>query len=93
MANKTTLLAGGELYVAAGAAASTTVGDATLVRIYNSHSAANVITVTDPTGANGYSGVGSMTVHTNHVEYIEKQPSYTIHGSSPFRAVKVGFTN
>ena len=68
MANKTTLLAGGELYVAAGAAASTTVGDATLVRIYNSHSAANIITVTDPTGANGYSGVGSMTVHTNHVE-------------------------
>ena len=93
MANNVTLLLGDEVSVGAGAGSSTTVGDATLVRIYNSHTGVNVITVTDPTAANGYSGVGSFTVHQNHVEYVQKQPGYTIHGSAAFKAVKVGFTN
>tara|TARA_B100000965_G_scaffold207231_1_gene173167 strand:+ start:758 stop:1039 length:282 start_codon:yes stop_codon:yes gene_type:complete len=93
MSDKITLLLGSELSVSSGAGSSTTVGDATLVRIYNSHTGVNVITVTDPTGVNGYSGVGSFTVHQNHVEYIQKQPGYTIHGSAAFKAVKVGFTD
>ena len=50
-------------------------------------------TVTDPTGANEYSGTGSITLPDNAIEYIEKQPSYTIHGSGAFKATKVGFTN
>ena len=93
MASKTTLLLGAELSVSAGVANSTNVGNAKLVRIYNSSGSANVITVIDPTGTNELSGVGSMTVHTNHVEFIEKQPNYTIHGSAAFKAVKVGFTD
>ena len=93
MANKTTLLLGAELSVTAGIGNSTNVGNATLVRGYNSSGGVNVIAVTDPTGENSYSGVGSMTVHTSDVEYIEKPSSYTIWGSAAFKATKVGFTN
>ena len=52
-----------------------------------------MLTVTDPTGLNEYSGTGSITLPDNAIEYIEKQPSYTIHGSGAFKATKVGFTN
>ena len=92
MANKTLILAA-ESSVGSGIGNSTTVGSATCVRVFNSSGSDLVITVTDPTGANEYSGTGSISMPDNHIEFIEKQPSYTIHGSGAFKATKVGFTN
>ena len=92
MANKTLILAA-ESSVSSGVGNSTTVGSATCVRVFNSAGSDLVITVTDPTGANEYSGTGSISMPDNHIEFIEKQPSYTIHGSGAFKATKVGFTN
>tara|TARA_Y100001956_G_scaffold79580_1_gene92942 strand:+ start:196 stop:474 length:279 start_codon:yes stop_codon:yes gene_type:complete len=92
MANKTLILAA-EASVASGIGNSTTVGSATCVRVFNSSGSDLQITVTDPTGANEYSGTGSITLPDNQVEFIEKQPSFTIHGNGAFKATKVGFTN
>ena len=86
-------LIGGEISVAAAIGNSSTVDRATLVRIYNDSGAVNVISVTDPLGISTYSGIGSMTVASGGVEYIEKPPSYTVWGKGKFRAAKVGFTN
>ena len=52
---------------------------------------ATTIHVTDPTGANAYSGIGSFTIQGNAVEYVEKQATYTIYGEAAIKAVKVGF--
>ena len=92
MANRTLILAS-ESSVASGVGNSTTVGSATCVIIFNISGSDLQITVTDPTGANEYSGTGSITLPDNQVEFIEKQPSYTIHGNGSFKATKVGFTN
>ena len=92
MANNTLIL-GGEVVVTAGIGNSSTIDSATLVRVYNDSGAVNRISVTDPTGSNSYSGIGSISVNTSGVEYIEKPASYTIWGTGKFRAAKVGFTN
>ena len=92
MANVVKLI-GAEITVAAAIGNSSTVDRATLVRVYNDSGAVNVISVTDPLGISSYSGIGSMTVASGGVEYIEKPPSYTVWGKGKFRAAKVGFTN
>ena len=92
MANNTLIL-GGEIVVTAAIGNSSNVDRATLVRIYNDSGAVNVISVTDPLGISTYSGIGSMTVASGAVEFIEKPPSYTIWGKGTFRAAQVGFTN
>ena len=86
-------LLGAEVSVTAAIGNSSTVGSATLVRVYNSSGGVNVISVTDPTGIGTYGGVGSMTVVDGAVEYISKPSWYTIWGSGSFKATKVGFTN
>jgi len=92
MANTTIILAGEES-IAAGIGNSSTVGSATCVRVFNSSGADVVIYTTDPTGANEYSGIGSITMPNDHVEYIQKRASYTIWGTGAFKAAKVGFTD
>ena len=92
MANNTLIL-GGEIVVTAAIGNSSTVNNATLVRVYNDSGAVNVISITDPTGTNELSGIGSITVASGGVEYIEKPSSYTVWGKGAFRAAKVGFTN
>ena len=72
---------------------SMTVDKATLVRVYNDAGAVNVISVTDPTGVNAYSGVGSCTLAAGADIIIEKPADYTIWGKGQFAAAKVGFTN
>tara|TARA_R100000152_G_C6569673_1_gene37456 strand:+ start:241 stop:519 length:279 start_codon:yes stop_codon:yes gene_type:complete len=86
-------LMGEEISVTAAIGNSTTVNRATLVRVYNDSGSVNVISVTDPLGIGSYSGIGSMTVASGAVEFIEKPPAYTIWGKGTFRAAKVGFTN
>jgi hypothetical protein len=84
-------LKGNEIDIAAGIGNSSTVGNATLVRVLNPTGTATTIHVTDPTGANAYSGIGSFTIQGNAVEYVEKQPTYTIYGEAAIKAVRVGF--
>jgi hypothetical protein len=90
------LILAAEADVTAGAGNSTTVSNATVVRIFNDSGADNTITIQDPAGNydhNGLTAAGSITMPSNQVEFIEKPASYTIHGSGDFRATKVGFTN
>jgi hypothetical protein len=87
-----TIILAGEESITAGVGNSSTVGNATVVRVFNDSGSDLTITVTDPTGDNSFSGVGSISMPDNHVEYIEKPASYTIYGSANFKAAKVGFT-
>ena len=90
------LILAAEADVTAGAGNSTTVGNATVVRIFNDAGADNTITIQDPAGNyehNGLSAAGSISMPDDHIEFIEKPASYTIHGSGDFKATKVGFTN
>jgi len=84
-------LKGNEVDIAAGIGNSSAVDNATLVRVLNPTGTATVVHVTDPTGVNAYSGIGSFTLQGNAVEYVEKQPAYTIFGEAAIKAVKVGF--
>jgi hypothetical protein len=87
-----TIILSGEYSVAAGIANSITVDNATVVRVFNSSGGDLIVSVSDPTGANEYAGVGSITMPDNHVEFIEKKASYTIWGDAGFMASKVGYT-
>ena len=73
----------------------TTVGtassfsQATVVRLYNSNAGAQLVTVLD----SNFQGIGSMTMATGTVEYIEKKHSDLIlAGSADVKGTKVGFT-
>ena len=60
---------------------------ATVVRLYNSNAAAQLITILDE----NYQGIGSMTMPTGTVEYIEKKhKDMILAGSSDVKATKVG---
>ena len=85
------LLKASEVDVAAGVGNSITASNATLVRVLNPTGTATVVHVTDPTGLNEYSGIGSFTLGGNAVEYVEKAPSYTIYGEATMKVAKVGF--
>jgi hypothetical protein len=85
------ILKGDEINIAAGVGNSSTVSNASLVRVLNPAGTATTVFVTDPTGVNAYSGIGSFTLQGNAVEYVEKQPTYTIYGETVIKAVRVGF--
>tara|TARA_B100001287_G_C22549292_1_gene466029 strand:+ start:545 stop:826 length:282 start_codon:yes stop_codon:yes gene_type:complete len=88
------LMLGSEESVTTGVGNSTTVGGATLVRVFNSSNSTIVLTVDDPQGISSYSGAGSISIPTNGIEYIEKPTSYNIYSTGGnFKATKVGFTN
>lgn len=64
-------------------------GAATVVRLYNSNAAAQLVTVLDE----NYQGIGSMTMPAGTVEYVEKKHKDLIFaGSADVKATKVGFT-
>ena len=86
------ILKGSELRIAAGVAASTNVGNATLVRVMNPTATAAVIHVQDPAALNEYSGIGTYTIAGSAVDFVEKQPTYTIHSESAVYVTKVGFS-
>jgi hypothetical protein len=87
-----TIILSNELDIASGIGNSSTISNATVVRVFNSSGGTLNISVSDPTGANEYSGVGSISMPSNHIEYIEKPGAYTIWGSANFKATKVGYT-
>tara|TARA_B100000579_G_scaffold211004_1_gene172365 strand:+ start:203 stop:457 length:255 start_codon:yes stop_codon:yes gene_type:complete len=67
------------------------VDTATVVRLYNGHSGAVVIT-----RKTGSTTIGSITVHQNHEIYLEKDPTDTLTasaGGSAVKVVKVAYAN
>lgn len=69
--------------------AASSFSSATVVRLYNSNAGDQLITILDE----NYQGIGSMTMPTGTVEYIEKKhKDMILAGSSDVKATKVGFT-
>ena len=67
---------------------ATSVGNASLVRVYNSGGTALLVTQ-----KNGSDVVGTVTVAGGGVEYIVKTPAHTLEGGAALKAVHVGFAN
>jgi hypothetical protein len=84
-----TLILSNETPVAGGIGNSTTVSNATVVRVLNDSGGAVVLYVQD----SSFSGIGSITMLNNTSELIEKKASdliYSIGGT--IKVTKVGFT-
>ncbi len=65
--------------------AATNVGNATVVRLYNGHSAALVISRTDASD----SVIGSLTVKNGETVVLEKEPTDKLSAASNGSSVKV----
>ena len=65
------------------------VNTATVVRLFNNHSAALVITRKDSGGTT----IGSFTMAGNESAFVEKDPSDTLEGGSNILAAKVAYAN
>ena len=68
------------------------VGNATVVRLFNGHSAALVITRTDSSDAT----IGSLTVKNGETVVLEKEPTDKLSAASnggSVKVVKVAFRN
>ena len=86
-----TLLKGDEVTLPITAGAGTSFSEATVVRLYNSDTSSHVVTVQETAGG---TGVGSMTLPGGHVEYLQKNPTYTVFSdSATVFGTKVGFTD
>tara|TARA_B100001939_G_C16937531_1_gene616777 strand:- start:1022 stop:1291 length:270 start_codon:yes stop_codon:yes gene_type:complete len=85
-----TLVKGNEIVLPTSAGAGTSFSEATVVRLYNSDSNSHVVTVQESAGG---TGVGSFTMPAGHVEFLEKNPTYTVFSdSATVLGAKVGFT-
>ena len=83
------LVLGDEITVAAGAGNSTTVDNATVVRVLNASGSTVQIIVQD----SSFTGIGSFTMLNNTSELVEKKASDLIHSTGGLvRLAKVGFT-
>ena len=72
--------------------AATNVGNATVVRVYNGHSAAVVITRSDSSD----NTIGSLTVKNGETVVLEKEPTDKLSAASngdKVKVVKVAFRN
>jgi len=67
---------------------ATSVGNASLVRVYNSGGTALLVTQKD-----GSTVVGTVTVAGGAVEYVSKVPAHTLEGGAALKVVHVGFAN
>lgn len=85
-----TLVKGNEIVLPTSAGAGTSFSEATVVRLYNSDSDPHVVTVQETAGG---TGIGSFTMPAGHVEFLEKNPTYTVFSdSATVLGAKVGFT-
>ena len=85
-----TLLKGAEVGLPTSAGAGTSFSEATVVRLYNSDTNSHVVTVQETAGG---TGIGSFTIPAGHVEFLEKNPTYTVFSdSATVLGAKVGFT-
>ncbi len=75
------------------AGAGTSFSNATLVRLVNTAASGTNYVVTVQETAGG-TGVGTFTIPGQGVEYLEKDPTWTVFASSAsVLGTKVGFTN
>ena len=65
------------------------VNTATVVRLYNGHSAAVVVTRKDSGGTT----IGSFTLAANEVAYVEKVAADTLEGGTNIKAAKIAYGN
>ena len=65
------------------------VNTATVVRLFNNHSAALVITRKDSGGTT----IGSFTLAGNEVAYVEKVAADTLEGGTNIKAAKIAYGN
>ena len=85
-----TLVKGNEIVLPITAGAGTSFSEATVVRLYNSDTSSHVVTVQETAGG---TGIGSFTMPAGHVEFLEKNPTYTVFSdSATVLGAKVGFT-
>ena len=85
-----TLLVGAEIACPTTAGAATSFSDATVVRLVNTHTSAHLVTVLETQSG---TGVGSMTIPPNGVEYLEKKPSHIVFAANAgVKGAQVGFT-
>ena len=85
-----TLLLADEIDLPTTTGTATSFTSATVVRLVNTTTSTAVVTVVETQSG---TGVGSMTMAPNSVEYLEKQPSYCVFASAAtVKGAKVGFT-
>ena len=85
------LLKGSEIQVPNTVAAGSSFSEATVVRLANPSTSDFVITVSE---TNAGPTIGTFTMLANTTEFLEKQPTHTVHVSSgtDVLGTKVGFT-
>ena len=85
-----TLLLADEINLPTTTGTATSFSNATVVRLVNNSASAALVTVVETQSG---TGIGSMTMPPNSVEYLEKQPSYCVFASADtVKGAKVGFT-
>jgi len=80
-----------ELNLPTTTGAATSFSEATVVRLVNTDTSARIVTVVQSQGG---TGVGSITMPPNSVEFLVKTANHCVFASSALvRGTKVGFTN
>ncbi len=80
-----------ELNLPTTTGAATSFSEATVVRLVNTNTSAQIVTVVQTQGG---AGVGSITMPPNSVEFLVKTASHCVYANSSLvRGTKVGFTN
>lgn len=80
-----------ELNLPTTTGAATSFSEATVVRLVNTDTSARIVTVVQTQGG---TGVGSITMPPNSVEFLVKTASHCVFANSALvRGTKVGFTN
>ena len=82
------LMIGDEVTVPTASNSASTFDSATVVRVVNSTSSSETLTM-----INDDAESVSITIMANSVEFIEKKPTYSIWCSASLKGAKVGFTN
>ena len=86
-----TLIKGTETACGTNAAAASTFGSATVVRLVNNSATARLVTVIDEVG--GSTTIGTFTLPGNKVEFVEKKPTEAIFAANTtVLGAKAGYT-
>ena len=90
MSNRT-LIKGAEAACPTTTGAATSFSEAPVVRLVNTDSSAHLVTVVETQGG---TTVGSFTMPSASVEFLEKQASHCVFAANAgVKGAKVGFTN
>ena len=85
-----TLLVGAEIACPTNAGTATSFTQATVVRLVNTHTDAHKVTLLEEQSG---AGIGSMTMPSGSVEYLEKKPNQVIFAANAgVLGTNVGYT-